>query len=643
MRYTGRKGNKRNDDSMMGTPIPANHIRSADPSNCATPLWKMPEWWLAATALWVRLVVLGRFGASPHFWPSTDDMKFYADWATRIAQGQWTDGQAFYGLPGYAYCLAAMFHLVGVNPMFVGLVQAGLEAITTILIFKIAKSALADSQGRETSATFIGILAALGWIFYLPAQTFSTILMPSAWLVAAFWGCVWWLLKERVSSVWWMWLAYGTFMGLVATGVATILFLLPLFVTAIALRVAAGKSLATRMAQAAVAVALLLTGVLAGTSPAWLHNYFVAKDPVLLSAHGGLNFWMGNNPDATGYPKIPAGLSAGQEGLLRDSITRAEESAGRKLKRSEVSKYWSAKADAWVRENRAAWLALIGVKLGNFWSAFQYDDLSEITILREEGVLTPGISFGLVAALGLPGMLIAVWRRPRARWIAAAVLLHMCALLPVFITERYRLCAVPGLMIFAAFLVVKTWNSLVRLRWRTAVGTAASVVASALFVSWPQRDPGLWALSPFNTGLKLLRAGKTDLALPKLETASRLVPENAEVNFGLGNALYEKREIDRARYSFRRAIELSPRHMGALLNLGRLEIRARQWGAAERCLRTALAADPKSAKAHFLLAEMSYAQGDYPAARESLSRAMELRPDQPELIELETKLKAAVP
>ena len=609
------------------------------------PLWRTPEFWVALLAAGVRMLILSRFAASPHFWPATDDMRFYADWAARITQGQWSDGQAFYGLPGYAYCLAGLFTIGGVNPMLVGMIQVGLEVLTTVLIFKIAREIISESQNSERRSVPIAVatLASLGWVFYLPAQTFSTILMPSAWLLAAFWSCVWWLVKARAPSQSWPWLGFGMFLGLVATMVATILFLIPLFLAAILQQVARTERFPARLPKMALAMAMLFAGVLAGTSPAWLHNYFVAKDPVLLSAHGGLNFWMGNNPDATGYPKIPEGLSAGQEGLLRDSISRAEEAAGRKLKRSEVSKFWSGKADAWVRENRGAWLALMGVKLRNFWNAFQYDDLSEITLLREEGVLTPGLSFGLVAALGLPGMLIAAWRFARARWVAAAVLLHMCALLSVFITERYRLCAVPGLMIFAAFAVVEIWSALLLARWLRVVATIAAVAASTWFVSWPQRDPGLWALDPFNTGLKLLRAGKTDPALRKLEAAHRLGPNNAEVNFGLGNALYEKKEIERARYSFRRTIELSPRHMGALLNLGRLETGAQRWDSAERCLRAAIALDPTSPKAYFLLAEMKYAQGEFAAAREVLARALELRPDQPELIELQEKLKAAAP
>ena len=151
----------------------------------------------------------------------------------------------------------------------------------------------------------------------------------------------------------------------------------------------------------------MLAGFFAGCAPAWIHNYFIAHDPVLLSAHGGLNFWMGNNPDATGYPKVPPGLRTDQDGLLRDSITWAEKAAGHPLKRSEVSRYWSAQAHRYIAEHPAEWLALLGRKLRNFWNAFQYDDLSVITLLDDRGVLLPGLRWGLVAALGLAGLLVA--------------------------------------------------------------------------------------------------------------------------------------------------------------------------------------------------------------------------------------------
>src|SRR5437879_13794627 len=127
--------------------------------------------------------------------------------------------------------------------------------------------------------------------------------------------------------------------------IATVLFLIPLVIAAILIR---RNSMPVRTLGRKMAV--FLVGVAIGTSPCWVHNYLIAKDPVFLSAHSGVNFWIGNNPLATGYPRFPPGLHAGQKAMLEDSITTAEKAAGRSLKRSEVSAYWSKKARAYIKK-----------------------------------------------------------------------------------------------------------------------------------------------------------------------------------------------------------------------------------------------------------------------------------------------------
>ncbi|MES2568861.1 MAG: hypothetical protein V4710_02260 [Verrucomicrobiota bacterium] len=57
-------------------------------------------------ALLIQGTVLIRFSHTDDLVPEGGDMQFYSDWGRRIANGQWTDGKAFYGLPGYAYLLA---------------------------------------------------------------------------------------------------------------------------------------------------------------------------------------------------------------------------------------------------------------------------------------------------------------------------------------------------------------------------------------------------------------------------------------------------------------------------------------------------------------------------------------------------------
>src|SRR5580704_6147938 len=72
-----------------------------------------PVAWVFIVAFAIRLTVLSWFFKSPYFLPDSGDMKFYNDWALRILHGQWTDHQAFYGLPGYPFFLAIIYGIVG--------------------------------------------------------------------------------------------------------------------------------------------------------------------------------------------------------------------------------------------------------------------------------------------------------------------------------------------------------------------------------------------------------------------------------------------------------------------------------------------------------------------------------------------------
>jgi len=630
--------------------------------------------WIFLLAFAVRLLVLIRFSGSLHFLPDGDDMKFYSDWALRIADGKWTDGQAFYGLPGYAYCLALIFTVAGgFDPFIVGILQAILDAGIAVLIWKIAREVFAPHEGEaETtgllrSPDFIGLGAALAWTCFTPAQAFSAVTMPTIWLVFAYYLCLWFAVKTQTASWWRPWLGLGLFAGVIAMMVATILFAVPLLIAAIFGSVARGLPWTARLPKIAAAIAVLVAGVYAGASPAWIHNYFIAHEPVMLSAHSGINFWIGNNPTATGYPKMPPGIRATQEGLLRDSILLAEEATGRKMTRAEVSKYWSTQANAYISTHRFAWMRLMSVKFGNFWNAYQYDDLSIIKLLRDDGVLPPGLKFGFIAALGLAGLLPVLIRFPRAGWIVAAVLLHMCALLPVFVTERYRLAAVPGLMILGAAGLWVFWENIIRGRWGGAATYIALCAGAAWFVSIPQPDIGLWSLDFYKAGIRATAASQLetlrqnpdgaraalDRAQRNLETAYAYVPDNPDIRFALGNLWLERSsqtpdaptkttQVTRAKLFYRQALEISPRHAGTLNNLGVLALEEKRWALAERFFLGSLETEPEDAKTHYLLARARYENGDLAGARTALDKALHARPRQREFLELQDKLTAPV-
>lgn len=592
-----------------------------------------PVHYVFAAVLLVRLFVLGRLAGSAFLLPTRGDMHFYDDWAQKVVGGQLTDHHAFYGLPGYAYLLAGLYKLCGYGPYVPELLQALLDAGTALLLYKISVALASQPNGRR--GQIAGLMAAAAWAFCVPAQTYAAVLMPTAWFIFVFWFILWRIIKSQSAPDWWEALLLGLLVGLTATAIATILFLIPLLVCAIGLK----PAIPARSHFRIVGCALVLLGIAIGTSPCWLHNYFIARDRVFLSAHSGINFWIGNNPDANGYPRFPPGLRAGQAAMLQDSIDVAESVAGHPLKRGEVSQYWSAKARDYIADHPLAWLRLLGLKLRNFWSAFQYDDLSIITNMREQGVTFPGIYFGLLAALALPAMIL-TWNTARlGRWITGAIFLQMLALLPVFTTERYRLPIVPGLAVFAAFGLVTLFSNLAAGNVRPVLSYAMLLMVSTLFVSWPQRGLSLWALDAYNSGWQALESGNLSLAERKLELARAYVPDNAETNFALGNLKLAQNDTSAASSLYLTTLRLDPRHRGAINNLGVLALENGQPEVAEQRFREALAIDGRNPKTHFLLAKTLIAKGQNGNARAEIDRALALKPDQPEFKELREQIE----
>jgi tetratricopeptide (TPR) repeat protein len=307
--------------------------------------------------------------------------------------------------------------------------------------------------------------------------------------------------------------------------------------------------------------------------------------------------------------------------------------------------------------------------------------------LRDDGILPPGFRFGFVAALGLAGMLPAILLFPRSRWVAGAVILHMCALMSVFVTERYRMAAAPGLMILGIFGLWQLWLNLVRGHWVGAAAYIGLAAGAATFVSIPRTDYAIWSLDYHNAGVRAFAASEyamsearnareeaaklsgpeaeakreearkrfvhsqneLDIAQKNFETAYAYVPQNSEINFALGNVWLEKskrltdppaREAARfrAKAYYKVIIDRTPNHGGTLSNLGVLAFEEKRWPSAEGFFLASLRAEPDDAKTYYLLALTRYEAGQPEAAREPLETALKMRPGQKEFLALKAQL-----
>jgi Tfp pilus assembly protein PilF len=326
---------------------------------------------------------------------------------------------------------------------------------------------------------------------------------------------------------------------------------------------------------------------------------------------------------------------------MKDSIAVAERATGRALSRGEVSAYWSSQARDYALSHPGEWLRLAARKLFNFWNAYQYDDVTTIARLRATGVTWPGLSFGVVGCFGLAGLLSGGWKSPVRLFISATILLHMLALLPAFVTERYRLVAVPGLLVLGAWWILDLYRRLARRELLRAAAPAVVGMAAAFFVSTPQTDASLWSLDFYETGIRETQLGNLDRAQQALETALRYAPAAPDIQFALGNVCLQRNDRNGAKEYYRRALDLNPRHDGVLNNLGVLALEEKRWDLAERFFVISLRTEPDDPKTFYLLARARFGRGDREGAMRAVDEALRRRPAQREFIELREQIGAA--
>ena len=209
--------------------------------------------------------------------------------------------------------------------------------------------------------------------------------------------------------------------------------------------------------------------------------------------------------------------------------------------------------------------------------------------------------FGFVAALGLPGIFSAGSN--------SRLSLGYCrnsaaygSLLTVFVTERYRLAAVPGLLFLrrSAFGDFgQSWSLAgtrevrrISRRWRW----------QRSFVSVPQKELSLWALDPYNSGWQAWNGRISRWPGGNSTSPTPTFRNNAEVNFARGNLSLERRRPKcRAGQLYRRPITLDGKHEGAWNNLGVLALEENEWNLAATFFAKALEQDREVRRRDFFL------------------------------------------
>jgi len=542
-------------------------------------------------ALGLRLAHWWAVRHQPFFaWLAMDSQE-YDRWAREIAAGDWLGSQVFFQAPLYPYLLAVLYAVFGRSLDAVYLAQILLAVAGCYALYR---------AGREMAGEDVGIGAALLAAIYGPFLFYDAQLLKESPAVADTSLLLWALAAARARPGTGRWLATGVLLGILAllreNALLLVPFLLPLAWTR------EGKAPAFLRRSGA-----LIAGLVVVLLPVALRNGLVGGSFLPTTSQGGVNFYIGNNPQADGtyQPIVPGKQIPALE--RREPVRLAEQAAGRRLTAGEVSRYWLGRSLDWVRRAPGAFVRLQFRKLGMFWSWYEWPDAVDYYYVKTLSPILrlPLLEFGGAVLLALAGLVLA---RRRLRSFAPVFLFILGWTLSTvlfFLFSSYRLPVVPALLVLG--------------------GVALAGAAEAWRVGNRKRTAGLAAVV---------------LAALILPHAVGYEPRMDLVEYNLGRLYDEQGRPEEAREHYKAAFVLNPKDFLACLNLGNLAARQGDWATALRFYQRAAALEPRSDDAESNQGGVYLAMGDLAQAEAHLGRALALNPQNLPALQNQTLLRA---
>jgi 4-amino-4-deoxy-L-arabinose transferase-like glycosyltransferase len=497
---------------------------------------------ILALALSIRIVFFFLYQQNnPLFYYPIMDAKYHHEWALQIVSGDFWGDEVFFRAPLYPYLLALLYKISGSSIAFAIVCQQLIGTLSAVLVYLLARQLF-----RPSVSLLAGIFAALYWPFiYFEGDLLIVTTIVFLDLLALL------LLEKSIRNDHTkLFLASGIVLGLSAIARPNILILLPVLPVVFYVRGRPPAKQSVPVSRRWMRSTLLVyASVFAVILPVIVRNYIVGRDVVPIASQGGVNFYIGNNPQSDGRTAIVPGTRWDWWGGYEDAIKAAETDRGRALKPSEVSDYYFQKALAFIVSSPDESILLILKKSGLFWAGGERSNNKYIYFFWHKSGLgkVPLPGFWLIAPLGLAGGVL-LWRRRRDfSLLYIFVIAYMLGVVAFFVNARFRLPVVPVLIIFAAYAAFALWHS-VRQRglrsWKTIALVALCFVAVDMdFVQFQENKVHADSISHYTLGNAYLKMGLSERAISEYEKAIatyneypqagyRLIARNVDFNLG---------------------------------------------------------------------------------------------------------------
>lgn len=558
----------------------------------------------------------------PFFAQLVMDSEEYDRWGSEIADGNWLGSEVFFQAPLYPYFLAVVYTLFGHSLDAVYLVQIIISLLGIYALYRAGKKIAGQNVGLVSAALSAGYGVYLFYDVQLLKESLAVALVSFL-----FWALV--EAREKKGLALWIWA--GVICGFLSLLRENMLLIVPFLIL---LAVRPREKFSAFFLRSLV----FLLGITIVLVPVAFRNWKVGGNFLPTTFQGGVNFYIGNNPRANGtyQPLSPGKQVPAYE--RTEPIRLAEKEMGRTLEPYEVSNFWLSKSLDWARKNPADYLKLQAKKIRMFWSWYEWPDAVDYYYVKQTSAIykLPLLEFGSISLLALIGLWFVRHRLRVFFPVLLFTVMWMASTVVFFLFSRYRLPAVPGLILLGAAAVGSIFTLWNRNRKQCVIvlGLVLLVSAAPFFVRQkPKQD-----LVFYNLALIYEKMGETDLAVQNYRDAYSINPGDFLSCINLGNIAAEKQQWAEALEWYKKAEAIETQAEGVHANIGGAYIALGRYEEAEKAFDQALAINPDNIEALHNKAVLLAMKKRFQEALEVNRRVLLRAPDWPPAVRLRERL-----
>jgi tetratricopeptide (TPR) repeat protein len=621
-------------------------------------------------AFLIRFIYLLQMKSSPWFDTPTMDPEYHDQWAQMILKGEDFGEGVFFRAPLYPYFLALVYKIFGHNYFMPRLIQFLIGSLSCGLVYLLGKKVF-----NKRTAVVAGIMASLyGVLIYFEGELLIPVLLVflDLLLILA-------LFRAEEKPSYKAWVLCGVLLGLSALARPNILLVGLAFLFWILLRLGSRAKFRQKSLLYACCFAL---GAIIIISPVTLRNYIKGHDFVLIASQGGMNFYIGNNPQSDGVSAILPGARTTWWGSYEDAKKMAENATNKTLKPSEISNFWYMQGLKFVTKEPFAFLKLMLKKFILFWNGNELSNNRDFYFFaRSAPILKPLIwrfviyfPLGIFAPLALVGIILSHKEKRNVFILEVFLFVYMLGVILFFVTARYRVPLIPILILFSAYALDRFIFQIKKKKIFELVKYL--LILFLILIPINLKIPGYSAANPgqayytlgvvydekgdkiraeeqykkalscnptlaeayLNLGSIYGDQGKHKLALEYYQKALQNGADSAFVLYNIGIDYHKQGLLDQAQRNYELSLFLRNANPKVHYLLGEVYLRKKMLDQAVEEYKRAIRYDPRFALAYYRLGTIYHQQGKREEAIESLQNFVRLWEGEPSQIETAVRL-----